>query len=164
MRNWSVAESTSPVRAAAWTCMSISISFKDRKLHRQLNWLLYLNPTWDENWGGQLQLWDKDVRHCEASFTPIFNRCIIFETNEISYHGVVPISPSAPGPRKSFATYYYTKEAPAHWTGVGHSTIFKARPDEKVKGALLMPAEAAKAKVGVGIRALKEGIKGLIKR
>jgi hypothetical protein len=137
---------------------------EDRKLHRRLNLLLYLNSTWDDMWGGQLQLWDKDVKHCEASFAPIFNRCIIFETNEISYHGVVPVSPNAPGPRKSFATYYYTKEEPAHWTGVSHSTIFKARPDEKVKGTLLMPAEAAKAKVGLGIRALKDGIKGLIKR
>ena len=54
---------------------------------------------------------------------------MIFETNEISYHGVIPVSPSATVPRQSFATYYYTREAPAHWTGVSHSAIFKARPD-----------------------------------
>ena len=133
---------------------------EDRKLHRRLNLLLYLNPTWDESWGGQLQLWDQDVKHCEATFVPVFNRCVIFETSEISYHGVVPISSQAPFPRKSFATYYYTKSAPTQWNGVSHSTIFKARPDEKLKGALLMPAENAKRKLD----ALTTKIKGVVKR
>ena len=134
----------------------------DRKLHRRLNLLLYLNSPWEDSWGGQFQIWDKDVKHCEASFAPLFNRCVIFETSEISYHGVVPVSPEAPSPRKSFATYYYTREAPAHWTGVSHSTIFKARPEEKVKGTLLMPAEAAKMKVSASMKKLKEGIKAMI--
>jgi len=69
---------------------------EDRKLHRRLNLLLYLNESWQPSWGGQFQLWDKDVQKCEAVFDPIFNRCVIFETNEISFHGVVPVSPSAP--------------------------------------------------------------------
>jgi hypothetical protein len=73
---------------------------------------------------------------------------------------VVPVSPSAPAPRKSFAAYYYTKEAPAHWTGVSHSTIFKARPEEKVKGIILMPAEAIKKNLSDGIRGLKKIIGG----
>jgi hypothetical protein len=136
----------------------------DRKLHRRLNLLLYLNPQWEESWGGQFQLWDKDVKRCEAAFAPIYNRCVIFATSDISYHGVVPVSPDAPLPRKSFATYYYTKEAPAHWTGVSHSTIFKARPDEKMKRRLLMPAEAAKRKVDVFLTKLKGGLKQTIGR
>lgn len=137
---------------------------EDRKLHRRLNLLLYLNPTWEEMWGGDIQLWDKDVKHCEASFTPSFNRCVIFETNEISNHGVVPVSPSAPIPRQSFAAYYYTREAPSHWTGVVHSTIFKARPDEQAKGLFLIPAQAAKRRLKSGVKAIKVGIKGLVGR
>jgi hypothetical protein len=137
---------------------------EDRALHRRLNLLLYLNPGWKDEWGGQFQLWDEDVKHCEVTVTPSFNRCVLFETNEISYHGVVPVSPAAPHPRKSFATYYYTKEAPAHWKGASHSTIFKARPEEKVKGMVLMPVEAAKAKLESGVSKLKGGIKKLIAR
>jgi hypothetical protein len=137
---------------------------EERKLHRRLNLLLYLNSPWEDRWGGQFQLWDKDVKHCEATFAPLFNRCVIFETSEISYHGVVPVSPDAPSPRKSFATYYYTREAPAHWIGISHSTIFKARPEEKMKGMVLMPAESAKAKVNAGIRKLKDRIKAMIAR
>jgi Rps23 Pro-64 3,4-dihydroxylase Tpa1-like proline 4-hydroxylase len=137
---------------------------EDRQLHRRLNLLLYLNQPWQERWGGQFQLWDKDVKNCEVTFAPAFNRCVIFETNEISFHGVTPVSPEAPTPRKSFATYYYTKEAPAHWTGVSHSTIFRARPEEKVKGLVLMPAESAKVAVATGVKKLKSGIKSLIGR
>lgn len=137
---------------------------EDRQWHRRLNLLLYLNPVWEDQWGGQIELWDEGVKHCEASFSPIFNRCVVFETNEISYHGVVPISQSALYPRKSFATYYYTKEAPAHWKGVSHDTIFRARPDEKVKGLVMMPAEAAKNAATAGIKTLKSSVKSILGR
>jgi hypothetical protein len=136
---------------------------EDRQLHRRLNLLLYLNEPWQKAWGGQFQLWDADVEHCEATFDPIFNRCVIFETNEVSYHGVIPVSPSAPAPRRSFATYYYTKEAPAHWTGASHSTIFRARPEERMKGLVLMPAEIVKNNIAAGVRRAKRGIRKLLK-
>ena len=67
---------------------------KDRQLHRRLNLLLYLNDPWQKDWGGQFELWDSEVKHCAATFDPIFNRCVIFETNEVSFHGVVPVSPN----------------------------------------------------------------------
>jgi Rps23 Pro-64 3,4-dihydroxylase Tpa1-like proline 4-hydroxylase len=137
---------------------------QDRKLHRRVNLLLYLNSSWDDAWGGQLQLWDQNVEHCEAEIPPLFNRCVIFETSEISYHGVVPVSPRAPFPRKSFATYYYTREAPAGWNGVSHSTIFRARPDEKLKARVLMPAEKAKRGFDDFLGTLKAGVKRAVRR
>lgn len=136
---------------------------EDRKLHRRLNLLVYLNPSWNENWGGHIQLWDRTVQNCEASFAPIMNRCVVFETNEISYHGVVPISPDAPGPRQSFATYYYTREAPAHWTGHSHSTIFKARPDEKYNKYVGMPIEKAQRAIRHGADRAKRVVKRLFR-
>lgn len=135
---------------------------EDRSLHRRLNLLLYLNPKWEEEWGGHIQLWDKDVKICQAHFAPVFNRCIIFETSDISYHGVTPISPSAPNPRQSFAAYYYTREAPANWDGVAHSTIFKARPEERFRGLVLMPTEKAKQNLENTVRRFKRVLKGLI--
>ena len=62
--------------------------------------------------------------------------------------------------RRSFAAYYYTKEAPAHWTGVGHSTIFKARPDEVLKGSVLMPLEKARRGVRATIDRVKKSFRG----
>jgi len=134
--------------------------------HRRLNLIVFLNPEWEEPWGGRLELLRDPWASGDAvkMVTPMANRCVIFETNEISFHGVVPVSSGATVPRKSFATYYYTKEAPPHWTGISHSTIFKARPEEKVKRLVLMPAESAKAKVDAGIQNIKQGLKRLIGR
>jgi Rps23 Pro-64 3,4-dihydroxylase Tpa1-like proline 4-hydroxylase len=114
---------------------------EDRKLFRRLNILIYLNPVWEESWGGQIELWDREVKNCHQRCLPALNRCLIFETNDISYHGVARVTAPADMVRQSFAAYYYTREAPAHWDGTAHSTVFRARPDEKLRGLLLAPAE-----------------------
>ncbi len=135
---------------------------KDRDLHRRLNILIYFNKDWKEEWGGNIELWDKDVKVCEHSYSPIFNRCVVFLTNEISFHGVSAVKCPPDRTRKSFAAYYYTKEAPAHWTGEAHSTIFKARPTEVLKGKVLMPMEQAKSKIGRVVSRIKRGLKRTI--
>ena len=137
---------------------------EDRKLHRRLNLLLYLNPVWQESWGGDIQLWDKDVRNCRQTFSPKLNRCVIFETSDISFHGVVPVASAALYPRISFATYYYTYEAPIQWDGTFHNTIFKARPEERVRRLILMPAARLRQRVRAGLRSIKRGTKRLIRR
>lgn len=116
---------------------------RDRQLHRRLNILIYFNKDWQPEWGGNIELWDADVQNCVQSFSPIFNRCVVFETNEISYHGVSAVQCPPGHSRKSFAAYYYTKQAPAHFTGSFHDTIFRARPGERMKGHVLMPLERA---------------------
>jgi 2OG-Fe(II) oxygenase superfamily len=130
---------------------------RDRALHRRLNLLLYLNPGWQDSWGGLLELWDKDVKICCHSFPPISNRCVIFETSEISYHGVSAVTCPDDVVRKSFAAYYYTREPAPSWTGKYHSTKFRARPTERVKGWVWMPAEkVARAFLRAGNRLKKE--------
>ena len=114
---------------------------KERKLFRRMNILIYFNKDWQEDWGGNIELWDSKVKNCIHSFTPVFNRCVVFETNEISYHGVTAVKCPESMARRSFAGYYYTTDEPEWWEGNAHSTIFKARPDEKLKGSVLMPAE-----------------------
>lgn len=113
--------------------LGVHIDFNYHKkldLHRRLNILLYLNPRWKEDWGGQIELWNKDVSVCEHSFVPKFNRCVVFETNEVSFHGVADIKCPDEEVRRSYAAYYYTKEPPAHWDGESHGTIFKPRPTD----------------------------------
>jgi hypothetical protein len=135
----------------------------DRELHRRLNILIYFNKDWRPEWGGNIELWDKDVKVCHQSLSPVFNRCVVFETNDISFHGVTAVKCPEDRTRKSFAAYYYTKEAPAHWTGEAHSTIFKARPNEVVKGSVLMPLENASRRVRSVVSGIKQGIKKTIK-
>ncbi len=110
--------------------LDIHIDFNVHHLsnvHRRLNLLIFLNKNWKETYGGKLELWNADVSKCEKEFLPLFNRCVIFETNEISYHGYSKITIPKGESRKSFFCYYYTK------LGQGikyHDTIFKARPQE----------------------------------
>ena len=130
---------------------------KDRDLHRRLNVLIYFNDPWDDDWGGNFELWDQGVSKCYASVVPKFNQMCMFTTSDISYHGVTAVKCPAGRSRKSFAAYYYTKEAPDHWDGTSNNTIFKARPEEKFKGNVLMPLQSAKLR-------LKQVVKKIIGR
>ena len=133
---------------------------EDRQLHRRLNILIYFNKDWKPEWGGNIELWDPEVKVCHHSFSPVFNRCVVFETNEVSFHGVTAVKCPEGMSRKSFAAYYYTKEAPAHWNGTSHSTIFRARPDEVLKGNVMMPLENAKRRFTGVLDKIKHKIKG----
>ena len=136
----------------------------ERRLHRRLNILIFLNPGWKSEWGGRLELWDEKVTRCMQSFEPVFNRCIVFETNEISFHGVTAVTCPEDRVRKSFAAYYYTRQAPAHWTGNEHGTIFRSRPDEVIRGRVLMPAEQAVRRMRQTMWDVRRSIKRIIKR
>jgi Rps23 Pro-64 3,4-dihydroxylase Tpa1-like proline 4-hydroxylase len=103
------------------------------KLDRRLNLLIYLNKDWEESYGGYLELWDSNMTACEQKILPIFNRCVVFTTNDFSYHGhPEPLNCPEDRTRKSLALYYYSNGRPASdlADGDGHSTIFKSRPDE----------------------------------
>ena len=108
---------------------------------RRLNLLLYLNPQWDEAWGGHLELWDPRVEVCHRSVAPVLNRCLIFETNNISYHGVTQVKCPPDKARKSYSAYYYTNSPPEDFEDDFHGTVFKARPTERWKGWFRMPLE-----------------------
>ena len=135
---------------------------KERQLFRRLNILLYLNPTWKDEWGGQIELWDKDVRNRVLQSSPVLNRCLIFETSDISFHGVAPVSAPSDVVRKSFAAYYYTREAPANWDGTVHSTVFKARPNERFRRLVSMPVENLQRKLRDQVYKSKQWVKARI--
>ena len=43
------------------------------KLDRRLNVLIYLNKNWNNDSGGQLELWEKEMKKCCQSIIPKFN-------------------------------------------------------------------------------------------
>ncbi|MFZ3183303.1 MAG: 2OG-Fe(II) oxygenase [Pseudomonas sp.] len=82
-------------------------------LARRLNFLLYLNPDWQDNWGGHLELWDKEMQGPPVLVAPKLNRCVIFTTTADSFHGHPnPLQCPAQVNRKSLALYYYTNGRP----------------------------------------------------
>ena len=108
------------------------------QMHRRVNLLLYLNEDWQEEWGGQLELWRESDIETEdgrpvASFAPLFNRLVIFSTTDFSYHGH-PHKLSCPPDRtrNSIALYYYSKDRPESEIRFGNSemTNYRARPEE----------------------------------
>jgi Rps23 Pro-64 3,4-dihydroxylase Tpa1-like proline 4-hydroxylase len=80
---------------------------------RRLNLLLYLNENWDPAWGGELELWDRAGKQRVKSIAPIFNRVVVFDTSNYSYHGHPhPLMCPSDRSRKSIALYYYTVVKP----------------------------------------------------
>jgi len=78
-------------------------------LERRVNLLLYLNKDWEDEYGGHLELWNRDASHCVKRIRPTAGRCIIFNTDADSYHGHPrPLTCPEGITRKSIAIYYYT--------------------------------------------------------
>lgn len=111
---------------------------KHKRLHldRRLNLLIYLNKNWREEYGGYLELWDRNVTQCEKKILPIFNRCVIFSTTDFSYHGhPEPLNCPEGQTRKSLALYYYSNGRPPEEVSEAHSTVFQSRPQEQLTSA-----------------------------
>lgn len=78
---------------------------------------------------------------------PKKNRLVLFETNEISWHGFMPVSHLVPPgiTRKSFAIYMYTKNRPAEEIKPRHGTFYVPRlPLEILKEDSLVDANSLK--------------------
>jgi hypothetical protein len=97
-------------------------------LDRRLNLLLYLNKDWREEYGGHLELWNREMSGCEAKVLPVFNRMMIFGTTDFTYHGHPdPLHCPEGMTRKSLALYYFSNGRPAEEVSGEHSTLFRAR-------------------------------------
>lgn len=141
----------------------VDFNFNDELgLYRRLNILVYFNRDWREEYGGYLDLWDEDVKHCVARLAPKFNRAAGFATSHLSWHGVTPVRCPPGMARKSFAAYYYSKEPPPGWDGVKRSTVFRARPDEYLRGAVLMPTENVLRATRNKVASVKQTVKRIL--
>jgi hypothetical protein len=92
---------------------------KDYNLHpklglqRKFNLLVYLNPEYQPHWGGELGLWDQtpdgNPGHLIQAVEPRFNRAVLFDTTQNSWHGLeIPNRFPLGQDRKSIAIYYLT--------------------------------------------------------
>ncbi|MHC4846351.1 MAG: 2OG-Fe(II) oxygenase [Planctomycetota bacterium] len=85
----------------------------DLRLFRRINVLLYLNRDWKDEWGGDLQLWDRKMS-TSVSFPPRFNRLVLAHVLPDGLHGVGEVKCPEGNARKSIALWYYTAELPVH--------------------------------------------------
>lgn len=125
-----------------------------KNVHRRLNMLIYLNKDWQDEYGGGMEMWNADMTRMEKIVMPLLNRCLIFETSNISYHGYSKITLPPGQTRKSFYTYFYTPITDKTILNNYHDTIFKPKPgDSTLKKVSTNTKET-----------LKNFIKGQLKR
>ena len=135
---------------------------EDLSAYRRLNLLIYLNPEWKAEWGGSIEL-HSDPRKPETNqvtaFEPLLNRAVIFETNEISWHGFPKIRLPRDKKhlsRKSISIYLYTKTRPAEEIVAPHATFYVQRPlpEHLVPGYALTPADITELQASLKKREL----------
>ena len=106
---------------------------EDLNLNRRINLLIYLNKNWSIDFGGNLEFWDSTMKFRVSEIAPIFNRCIIFNTDENSYHGHPdPLNTPIEKSRKSMALYYYTASKKIYEERSAYLTMYFARPSDSI--------------------------------
>jgi Rps23 Pro-64 3,4-dihydroxylase Tpa1-like proline 4-hydroxylase len=114
-------------------------------IDRRLNLIIYMNEDWKDEYGGYLELWDRGMTRAVRRVLPVFNRAVVFNTTDFSYHGhPEPLSCPKDRTRKSLATYYFTNGRPLEEQSHDHSTIFRKRPGVRFEPGYYRPSKFAK--------------------
>lgn len=82
------------------------------RLNRKVNLILYLTPNWQQEWNGDLELWNKEGTECVTRIEPKGNRLALWNYETWLLHGhseklVTPINTS----RDNLIHFYYTSNA-----------------------------------------------------
>jgi hypothetical protein len=83
---------------------------KLKNMERRLNLVAFLNPHWEHRFGGQLILADP-MGNPVCNISPKPGRLVVFETGDLSYHGVRQIAANAP-PRVAVQVFYLSPIRP----------------------------------------------------
>lgn len=106
-------------------------------LDRRINVLIYLNRDWRDEYGGHFEMWDRGMTDAQKRVAPIFNRMVVFNTDDYSFHGHPdPLTCPPDRSRRSLALYYYSNGRPHAEVSGDHSTLHQIRPG-KDRGAWL---------------------------
>lgn len=107
-----------------------------RNWSRRVNVLIYFNDEWEDSYGGHLELWARDMSRCFRKVLPLFNRCVIFNTDKDSYHGHPhPLTCPEGRTRKSIALYYFTEEEVAP---LKRATNYQPLPEDTLVKRILI--------------------------
>ncbi len=107
---------------------------KDRNLWRVLNLLFYVTPNWEEEYGGNLELWPDGMNNKQITIHSKFNRLAVMETHNDSLHSVSPVV--FEGYRCCVSNYYFS-DKPMRKEDTFHVTSFRGRPENKLTDLVL---------------------------
>ena len=124
------------------------------ELHQMINVIYYVTPGWRDEWGGHLELWDRDAARCVNKVKPEFNSILVFFTGISRYHGHPHPIESPPGVRRnSLAAYYYTTNRPTDETYAGHTDWVKWIPTTEQDKSVTLRTRLRELKLHKALRA-----------
>jgi Rps23 Pro-64 3,4-dihydroxylase Tpa1-like proline 4-hydroxylase len=112
----------------------------DRKRYQTVNLLYYVSPNWRLENGGNYELWDESIKN-SIIVPSLFNRLVVMETNQTSWHAVNPVLCDAT--RCCVFNYYYSEQAPRgqEYFHTSKSLFFnpliRPRPEQKIRRAII---------------------------
>ena len=87
-------------------------------LFKRVNVLVYLNPGWEESYGGCLELFDHDdVTAPVLTIVPRWGTCVVFRTDARSVHGFPKAIVGTDHIRRTLVAYYYTSQETLAFSG-----------------------------------------------
>jgi Rps23 Pro-64 3,4-dihydroxylase Tpa1-like proline 4-hydroxylase len=101
----------------------------ERNNYRVLNLLYYVTPDWPDDAGGHLELWDHGPGKPQRAIHSRFNRLVVMQTDERSWHSVSKVVRDG---RRCCISNYYFSPRPAGRDGSYHVTAFRGWPGQKL--------------------------------
>ncbi|MFN3161541.1 MAG: 2OG-Fe(II) oxygenase [Rubinisphaera brasiliensis] len=105
----------------------------DQEKYRVLNLLYYLGPGWTFESGGNLEVWDSNVKQ-NTTVVSQFNRLVLMKTDSSSWHSVSKVVSNTN--RLCVSNYYFSLTSPDA-KSYRHVTTFTGRPGERGKRIVL---------------------------
>lgn len=106
----------------------------ERARYRVLNLLYYCSPGWQEEAGGNFELWPQGPSKPPLTIHSRFNRLLVIATNRSSWHSVSKVSADAS--RLCVSNYYFSKQSP-EGEDYFHVTSFRGRPEQPLVNLVL---------------------------
>lgn len=94
-------------------------------IEKRITLVGYLNNDWEEKDGGYTEVWNNDMTECVDKVAPVYNRILLFENTDKSYHGVPEVNKY----RKTFLTSYLLDSK--DFSETRPKARFMKRPNEK---------------------------------
>ena len=107
---------------------------KDRANYRVLNLLYYVTPGWEDEFGGHLELWDQGPGKPQRTLHSRFNRLVVMQTDERSWHSVSQVRHDG---RRCCVSNYYFAPRPAGRDAAYHVTSFRGWPEQKLADVVM---------------------------
>ena len=107
---------------------------KDRNNYRVLNLLYYVSPSWQKEFGGNLELWPDGLKGEPIEIPSRFNRLVVMATHKKSWHSVSQVTVNKC--RNCISNYYFS-EKPLDNNTEFHITTFRGRPGQLLKDKIL---------------------------